>query len=529
MRKTLAIITMAAAVLLTQCRKPSVEFPTPKPANTVSMTITAGPGRTDISGLTGRIVWSSDDVIYVGQGGTCIGHLGITDGVGEATGTFTGDVTAPTSGTFHFFYLGHNNGIDPASMNGKSSTTVSFASQDITADDNGNLTNASKHHVGYGKVEGVEVTGGALTGLNVTLRSQMAIAYFDFKDGEKPYTGALNIEGTNIYNTMKVDFDGNFTHGETAGTISLTNMTNSKKYAMLVPTESTGSETLNFTGNATGSVTFTSGIDANKFYCVDQGDPIEVTVTAAPAPTHETVNFGTPNLDWSVCNLGASNGTTAESWYGDYYAWGATETWYSAGGQTSSPTWKDGYSDGYSWAHCPFTNGTYSSSNKKVFTKYIPTNNPEYWAGDEDHPDPDNKLVLDLEDDAATANWGSGWRMPTSAEWESLYDNNTFEWLEAGSTSAKVTSFKAVAAGYLVVKGTGESIDPDVYMFLPAAGERFELSLDAGSCGGYWSGSLDVSTPRGANKWYFESDWGPGTRNGARTVGCAVRPVRPVR
>ena len=32
----------------------------------------------------------------------------------------------------------------------------------------------------------------------------------------------------------------------------------------------------------------------------------------------------------------------------------------------------------------------------------------------------DNKTVLDPEDDAATANWGSGWRMPTAKEQDEL-------------------------------------------------------------------------------------------------------------
>ncbi|MCQ2309361.1 MAG: hypothetical protein MJZ78_05205 [Bacteroidales bacterium] len=275
-------------------------------------------------------------------------------------------------------------------------------------------------------------------------------------------------------------------------------------------------------------------IGANSFYTSDDGsgqgsgDPI-VIKPEQPTPQHEAVNMGLPapydKLEWSKYNLGVDpeDLDAAADWYGDYYAWGATETWYSAGGQTSSPTWKEGYSDGYSRANCPFTNGTYSNSNKKAFTKYIPTGKTDYWAGD---GDPDNKLVLESSDDAATQAWGGGWRMPTTEEWKALYDNNTFEWLAADVESAKVSGFKAVAAGYLVIKGKDSSLDPTVYLFLPAAGCRYDASLlDAGSNGYYWSSSLYSSSPRSAYYMFISGNVSPQSYN-YRYYGFTVRPVR---
>lgn len=40
--------------------------------------------------------------------------------------------------------------------------------------------------------------------------------------------------------------------------------------------------------------------------------------------------------------------------------------------------------------------------------------------------------ILESSDDAAAANWGSGWRMPTIAEWRELVDDNncTWTWIE---------------------------------------------------------------------------------------------------
>ena len=490
---------MALVLLLTQCKKPEVKFPSPvaPEGTTVSMTITAGPGRTDITNK-GHIVWGEDDVIYVGQGGQCIGYLSITDGVGEVTGTFTGDVTVSSAGafTFHFFYLGHDNGIDPAEMNGKSSAAVSFASQNITADGSGNLTNASRHHVGYGKVENVVVTGGPLTGLDVTLRSKVAIAYFKFTKDETPYTGALTLSGDHIYNSMTVDFDGNFS-GSTTGGIELANTSSNLKYAMLVPTAN-GSETLNFTGSATatGTVTFTSGIEANKFYCVGEGEPIEVKVTA---PTHEYVDLGL-SVKWATCNLGAEHPYD----YGDYYALGEILPYYADGHSQDNPCstsdWRDmttgaGNTDitnGYAWE-------TYSQGGSSSFVE---------WTA---KPYGSDKILTSARD-AATKNWGGSWRMPTEAEFIELMNNTNRSWTEENGVDGWKFANK---------------LDATKYIFLPAAGYRDGTSLnDAGSYGYYWSSLLDpiVSPSYGYSLVFTSSNVGVSHKYNRR-LGFAVRPV----
>ena len=55
---------------------------------------------------------------------------------------------------------------------------------------------------------------------------------------------------------------------------------------------------------------------------------------------HEYVDLGLPSGTlWATCNIGAD----APESYGDYYQWGEVTTHYSAGGNTDSPTWKEGY------------------------------------------------------------------------------------------------------------------------------------------------------------------------------------------
>ena len=148
MKKTLSFMIMALAVLLTQCRKPEVKFPTPTASEgvTVSMTVTAGPGsKTDIS-ETGAITWNSGDKLYVGCGGKYVGYLMLEKGADTPTGWFSGNVTLTgipegDEQTFGFFYLGNARDYSAELEKGTSTeVAVSFAEQNIY-NNNGKLEN----------------------------------------------------------------------------------------------------------------------------------------------------------------------------------------------------------------------------------------------------------------------------------------------------------------------------------------------------------------------------------------------------
>ena len=192
--------------------------------------------------------------------------------------------------------------------------------------------------------------------------------------------------------------------------------------------------------------------------------------TPDPKPTMEYVDLGLPSgLKWARCNLGASK----PSDYGDYFAWGETE-----------PNKAE-----YTWA-------TYKWGTKNNFTKYNDT---------------DGKIVLDPEDDAATVNLGSPWRMPTADEIKELLDNCTWTWTtQDGVNGCEVKS-----------KKNGNSI------FLPSAGNRMGSELgNAGSEGYYRSSSLNTTYSYSAHILHFNS----GVREWAinsRFFGGSVRPVRP--
>ena len=186
--------------------------------------------------------------------------------------------------------------------------------------------------------------------------------------------------------------------------------------------------------------------------------PATNKVTAAPTTGtlngHEWVDLGLPSgTRWATCNVGASTPTA----YGNYYAWGETTT-------------KETYSS-----------STYTYS--------------------------DNPTTLPSSADAATANWGKGWRMPTKSEIEELRDKCTWTWM---------------SKGYKVTGPNGNGI------FLPAAGGRggseFYFDGSYGYYGYYWSSSLYSDGTDYA--WYLGFYSGNyGVKGNNRYYGLTVRAV----
>ena len=198
--------------------------------------------------------------------------------------------------------------------------------------------------------------------------------------------------------------------------------------------------------------------------------------TSASTGGYEYVDLGL-SVKWATCNVGASRPEE----YGDYFAWGETK-----------PKKK------YDWSTYKWCRGS-----KDTQTKYCTSSS---------YGSVDNKTQLELSDDAARANWGGSWRMPTKAEQDELREQCTWTWTtQNGVYGYKVTSKKS---GY-----TNKSI------FLPAAGYRSGSSLyNAGGYGYYWSSSLTTVIPSDAYYLYFSSsnvDW----YDGGRCYGQSVRPV----
>lgn len=202
-------------------------------------------------------------------------------------------------------------------------------------------------------------------------------------------------------------------------------------------------------------------------------DPIE----------HEWVDLGLPSGTlWATTNVGASKPEE----YGDYFAWGETIGYY--GGKKT-----------FDWSTYKFCSGS-----ENTIWKY---------CTDSSYGTVDNKTMLETADDAATANWGEDWQMPSHDQYKELINSSytTTEWTTVNGVNGwKITS-----------KSVLKSI------FLPAAGERANTSLySVGSSGNYWSRSLCTSDSALGYYLYFNA--GDIIANGRlrRYYGHSVRPVR---
>ena len=209
-------------------------------------------------------------------------------------------------------------------------------------------------------------------------------------------------------------------------------------------------------------------------------------------------------IKWATCNVGASKPED----YGDYFAWGATVPFYAEGHSQDNPCndWISGKT-GYNWTSYPFM--LFRQSNWSFITKYTVADDrlSGIWYGGGGNFIGDNKTVLDFADDAARANWGGSWRMPTYAEMEELL-----------ALSREWVTYEGVE-GYRFTGSNGKTL------FLPAAGHRFNVYLsNAGFYGFYWSSSLYEGYSDYARYVSF-SGAGVGRGYDDRFYGRSVRPV----
>ena len=184
-----------------------------------------------------------------------------------------------------------------------------------------------------------------------------------------------------------------------------------------------------------GSVTVTGTGNTNY------NNPSNITISvsgeaAGPSSSdtngHAYVDLGNPSCYYATMNVGANS----EGEWGSYFAWGETTTKSS------------------------YTSSNYTASS-------ISTD-------------------LSISQDAARAQWGGAWRMPTKAELQWLIDNCTWTWTTSGGNNGyRVTS---KITGY-----TSNSI------FLPAAGYYGSSVYGRGTGGYYWSSTYY----NGSNAWYL--------------------------
>ena len=205
----------------------------------------------------------------------------------------------------------------------------------------------------------------------------------------------------------------------------------------------------------------------------------------------------TSGTRWATMNVGASKAQE----YGNYYAWGETTT-----------------KETYNWS--TYLDGNMSSDSDCGTDK-------DALKGVTD--------IAGTQYDAARANWGGKWRMPTKTQQDELRNECYWVWTESYNGSnvkgcivykAKTSSDKGVKIYEDETPSSSYKLS-DAHIFLPAAGRRYSGDLYyAGSSGGYWSSSLGTDDPGLA--WYvFFGSGDVDYSYDFRYYGRSVRAVCP--
>lgn len=141
-------------------------------------------------------------------------------------------------------------------------------------------------------------------------------------------------------------------------------------------------------------------------------------VPAVPVPqgpdVSVAIDLGLPSGTlWAPYNVGASGRFDV----GDYFAWGETKP-----KSKTNADWSN-----YKWMNKGGT--SFEQINKYTM--------PDHETGADWYTDGkftgDCKTKLDPEDDAASANWGPNWQMPTEKQLQELLNNCDFTWIDVCS------------------------------------------------------------------------------------------------
>ena len=222
---------------------------------------------------------------------------------------------------------------------------------------------------------------------------------------------------------------------------------------------------------------------------VDSSQEVDLgfTITGSDGKTYKVY--------FAKSNLTTTGLAEKETDYGDYFAWGATEPWYSSiSGNTF--TWKEGHESGYA-------DGT------------APTFSPEY----------EMNTDFKMSDDPARKILGGDWQLPTRDIWMALRNanNNKVYWETTADGGFWEKGTLSKNKGIKITKKD----EPGTYLFLPYAG-IFNGTGFYEYNGMYWAGTAAYS-PRAYILSFtrMDSDLDPKSTY-PRCIGCQVRPVRLV-
>lgn len=510
MNKITMMILSAAALLTTACSSSDeMQQQTAQTENGWSeyITVEAGtPGGADISTNGSRRVsvdtsdprkslWEDGDKLTVWAGNTCSAEnmseklFTLISGAGTGTAKFSGrlkSATPPTNETKLIAVIDkENDGIDARAGN--------IVSANLSEQQGATAETALDYELYW--AESTNATR------NFKFTHKMALIKWtikvdDVSDGDQC---DIVLSGTGLKNSATLDpATGTLTPGTDDGTITLKNVTlnagNTVLYVVVPPcTISSIKATLSMTrGSKQGQLAI--GALGAFTSCEFVGNNLYTAGINEFTLQNVAVDLGLPSGTlWAKMNVGASKPEE----YGDFFAWGEKKPYYSS---QDPLTWKADKTTGYAsdWS------SYFDTSDGENFVKYNLSNNEGTYK------------ILQKEDDAAYANWGSNWKMPTHAQWQELVANTISEW----------GTLNSVNGYYFYKKDSGGNKVADTHIFLPAAGYRVDTSLSLqGSFGLYWSSELLSDNSYCAWDLYFSDGYVGADGDGDRCDGRSVRPV----
>ncbi len=291
-------------------------------------------------------------------------------------------------------------------------------------------------------------------------------------------------------------------------------------YMMAYPT-STGNFRVKVT-NAEGVSYYSEEIynldlNAGKCYFID-----DIGLEFPSEAEHEYVDLGLPSgTMWATMNVGATSTTE----YGNHYAWGETKGY---GEVDETNVTNRIYNDNLSYLKTYYDWNTY---------KFCYGTNQSIWR----YMRSDEKTKLDVDDDAASLNWGGRWHTPTHAELSELRNNCFWVWtdnyMDSGVRGYIVYKAEETNKGELLCINDAHcaesywryTIDRP-HIFLPASGYVSESNVHGGNGdwlgnGYYMTSSLgtDIEKCKYLYFWCYGSDKNFG--ESSRCVGLSIRPV----
>lgn len=246
------------------------------------------------------------------------------------------------------------------------------------------------------------------------------------------------------------------------------------------------SKVLNYTGTLRLMIEYAKDNSASQGK--DEGRVYNVAVVkgagaSCPAEPYEYVDLGLPSGTlWATRNVGAN----APEDGGDYFAWGEVEP-----------------KNEYVLANYKYYNG----SSYYKYTAYYGNKG-------------DNRVELDLQDDAAYVNWGSDWQTP---------NNDQFAELMNKEYTLVISHVRNGISGLLV-----ESLENGNSIFLPFTGIRGDADPVSPDSSMFYHSrtNYDVGPKPGTNfDYYYEVDVNERLEHtlDPSFLGMAVRPVRRVK